>query len=318
MRKSELIISLGLALSLLSCKDRGVRQDILQKQMPDLFPLEVSARVQSFPFPAVIDVENFFVCEKKLVCESSLDTFAIYCFDLNDFSYIDKCGKRGEGPDEFLAPMIIKSQDKWDNIADGAKSRLYVNGETLDIRPDLPNQIAVLNPHSVGYYCLAGGDRCFKIFDLKQNNVTDSLFLTDISPELGASPFSWSSNGNKIVLSFFKECKLAIFDNNEGLISNGILLNGSKSQDSMVVFGSIDCADDVFFVLNQSNVDFQNNSGESEIWGFTYDGEPVIKIKTGMIINRICYDKSNNRLIIINADDDETINVVNLSEYLES
>lgn len=66
MRKSELIISLGLALSLLSCKDRGVRQDILQKQMPDLFPLEVSARVQSFPFPAVIDVENFFVCEKNL------------------------------------------------------------------------------------------------------------------------------------------------------------------------------------------------------------------------------------------------------------
>lgn len=305
MKKYRLYTAIGVILAFISCKSDESKSGIIKRDMNTDFYVEISGLPQEVSFPAIIDVADFFVSEDELVCFSELDTFAVHCFNLDNFSFIEKFGKRGEGPDEFLEPDVVKTHSSSINVVDAYKFKILTENDTVEIKNDLPNQLEMLDNDNLGYYTLdeVAGDRCLKILDMDKKAVSDSIFLNDISPDLKMKPFFWSSNGDKVVISFINANMLAILDAKSGL-KNGLLLKGPELQSGQIAFLSVECTDDAFYVLNISNVDMENGMGESEIWKFDYDGNPLMKIKTGIVATRMCYNPRDNQFILKGTDDD--------------
>ena len=291
--------------TLVGCSKSNSKSTITTEKLSLDFQKEYSIDAEAKSFPALIDIEDFFVCGNSLVCFSDLDTFAVHCFNLNDFSFQNKLGKRGEGPNEFIEPNIIKSKESIseNNIVDSWRFKIIYNNDTIRIDNGLPNDISEINNHLLGYYTLEAGDRCLKIFDKDLKTVTDSISMGSLSEDLKMKPFNWATNGKQIVISFINENIISIL--HPDIFDNDILLlKGSNLPSGKIAFLSPVCAEDKFYVINNNEVDFKTSSGESEIWSFDYEGNPIERIKTNIIATRMCYDNSNNRLILRGREDD--------------
>lgn len=290
-------------ITLAACKDNESERDIIKMNLTTFFPKEITVSAKEVSFPAIIDIADLFVSGDELVCFSDLDTFAVHRFDLEGFSFKDKSGRRGEGPDEFLEPAVIKTHSPHFDIVDAYKFKILTENDTVEFKNDLPNELAMLDDSKIGYYTLDAGDRCMKILDLNKKVVCDSIFLNDISPDLKMKSFFWSSNGDKMVMSFINVNMLVILDVKSGL-KKGLQLKGSELQPGQIAFLTVECMDDAFYVLNISNVDMKNGTGESEIWKFDYEGNPLMKIKTGIIATRMCYNNHDKQFILKGQEDD--------------
>ena len=184
-------IFLGTLFTLFGCSDTNSKYNIITEKLDLNFPTEISLSPEPKSFPAIIDIDDFSVCGNSLVCFSTLDTFAVHCFSLKDFSFEKKLGKRGEGPGEFIEPILIKSKDSISdkNIADTWRFRIIYKNDTIRINNDLPNSLLEINNHLLGYYTLEAGDRCFKLFDKDLKSVTDSISMGSLSEDLKMQPF---------------------------------------------------------------------------------------------------------------------------------
>lgn len=305
MTKIRLFIFLGVLISLVGCSKSNSEYNIITEKLSLDFQKEYSIEQEAKSFPALIDIEDFFACGNSLVCFSTLDTFAVHCFNLNDFSFQKKFGKRGQGPNEFIEPILIKSNESIsdENIVDSWRFSIIYKNDTIRINYDLPNSISEINNHLLGYYTLEAGDRCFKIFDKDLKTVTDSISMGSLSEDLKMKPFHWGTNGNLIIFSFLNENIISILS---PAISDKdiLLLNGSKLPSDKIAFLSPVCTEDKFYLISNHEVDFKTNSGESEIWSFDYEGNPIERIKTNIIATRMCYDSNNNKLILKGLEDD--------------
>lgn len=305
MTKTRIFIFLGVLFTLVGCSKSNSEYNIITEKLSLDFQKEYSIELEAKSFPALIDIEDFFACGNSLVCFSELDTFAVHCFNLNDFSFQKKLGKRGEGPNEFIEPNLIKSNEviSDENIVDTWRFKIIYKNDTIKINNDLPNSISEINNHLLGYYTLADGDRCFKILDKDLKAVTDSISMENLGEDLKMKPFQWGANGKQIVFSFLNENVISIL---YPAISDKdiLLLKGSKLPSDKIAFLSPVCTEDKFYLISNHEVDFKNTSGESEIWSFDYEGNPIERVKTNIIATRMCYDGNNNQLILKGLDDD--------------
>lgn len=278
--------------------------------IPDNWISDTAISSEKVPLPITIDVSDIVMIGSSIACISEQDTFAIHLLDAKNFSPLSKFAKRGEGPGEYLEPEIVVPLDSNLSIVDCWRSRVYdiSMGDTLYLDTDLPNQIRETGKHQYGYIILNGREHLFKIMDFRTGEITDTLSMSTVSPELNDSEYFWATNGKKAVFAFLKKRTVLIFDLKDGVLKNGNMLNSSLNEGEFAYSG-VACLNDRFALLSHTGVDFEKGTGNSGIEIYDYDGKPIQHIETDLITKRFVYDTENKRFVLTGIDD-EFLNII--------
>ncbi|MDR0422051.1 MAG: hypothetical protein LBH72_03455, partial [Proteiniphilum sp.] len=83
---------------------------------------DITFACDSMPMHEIIDIRRWIRMDNRVIIQTSVvDTF-FYVYTLPDFRYHSRFGLKGEGPDEFLFPLLATDGEKKLYIYDNAKN----------------------------------------------------------------------------------------------------------------------------------------------------------------------------------------------------
>lgn len=265
--------------------------------------------------PAVIEMMEWCLDDSLLHFKSVDTEYFFYTFNLSDFSLVDSCGKRGQGPDEWLFPRMTIMSDGSRLIMDSGKKGFYrmKNGEISKLASykqyDNVTNMDVYKYPLIGYMNHFPREVSWKLYDVEKGMTRDSIRYLDETNEgkaLLQHEFFWDfTTGDKVVLAHLYRDQYTILQLQDDTIGNVHIYRGSDESSSVggYYYGDVECTDKYIFLLSHKRqMKGQRDAMEVEV--YDHNGNPVRLLKLGIAAQHMLLDKPRRRLLFLSPADD--------------
>lgn len=306
------------------CTEKSTDARIAEKQLSDQFPTVISATDTSIAPQSIINIEDWTACNSEILCQSSNTDRLFYRLDPATFCTVDSFGTNGQGPDEFIFPKIVRSNNGATILVDIAKNKFISNDVETIVSP---NEYGYNSPFDVAYPIvgfteLIGRDRACYLIDVNTSEIVDSISFKSSempSPKIAVN-FRAASNGRHVVIvrEFLDEIIIIDLDKNNSFDKITRYKGQGQPSARRPYYVGVECGKDRFYVMSMIDVSFGSNgepSGKCSIDIYDYAATPVAKIEVNYFPRRILLDADRNRLLALSAFDDD-IHIIDLPRLL--
>lgn len=317
---SILIFSAIIIIQFTACNNTNDRIEYYDNEHN--FPIISSATDSIISLPTILEIEEWGIDDSYLFCRSN-NTDIFYQFNNQKFNVIDSFGTIGQGPNEYINPKLVKSNQNNIIITDLAKNTLknlntnreyHWNGFCINSPIDISHNI-------IGYTSLQKSNRIFYTYDLISQKNVDSLNISHGENTSKNIPlnFKVASNGEftVIVKEFSDDIYIIKLDKNGSFQRIKCLSSQSELSKIKPYYIGVECGEDYFYVLSMKNNIFDNSGdcfGKSTIDIYDYSGKAIEQIMLEFTPRKILLDQNNNRLLALSIVD-EHIHIINLNKH---
>ncbi len=316
----------GMLCVVTSCGDSSREiGNVVVMEKPE-FPEAVSPSDNVIELNSIMNIAEWGIDNDKIICRSEQSDNIFYYLDPETLCTIDSAYTKGEGPDEFIIPRLLKSSRKRAISADLAKGEFkgislrdsYDTYSANSLNGFINSPVDIRYP-LIGYTKLDGNARKWMIYDLEKKESVDSVvYDQDDAASIPSLDFSAASNGENSVIACHMMDELSILRHDEyGKIKSQTILKGNGAVSPMQpYYVDVACGSNAFYVLSMSHMKFADNinpEGFSCIEVYDYDGNAKSLLKLNFFPAKILLDEDRERMMILSATDD-SIHVIGLSE----
>lgn len=303
--KIQICLFITLLLLLVSCEQNKkiniISSDFKNCQIVDLdtaFSIETEDEIRTFSFV------------NKELCVENNQKDPVYSFYKINGQRIGHLGHFGHGKNEFVLPNIFTGINDSLMVIDGVLQRLYsvydkkiCSSRRMNVEG--MNNVKKIKWPYVGYYCFERNKITWKIYNIENSQIVDTICFVGEKPYLEEFKWDISSKG-KIVFAYKYYHKFMICDLSADtkLVNKNIYYEpNQKPQDSKCYYTDIACNSDYFILLSLEDVDAQNiGNAKSKIEIYDYDGNPLKKISFNGLYLHMAWDDHQKRLYLVPLD----------------
>ncbi len=306
------------ALSVL-CSCSGNNDIAISKHSIDTnFNTEISPKDSVISNNSIYNVSQWTILNDELVILSEQTDNAIFKFNTKSYNLVDSLGHYGQGPDEFVAPSLIESNENL-IIADNGNRRVFTVKENSISRIDdfgpaimpVNNAFDIAYP-IVGYKTKLRADYVVYLQNIATGEVADSLtFSDDIIRKLTKNvEFKLSGNKQHLVCAWIGVEKFWIVDIQDQKFGQINEYSAAGLGNNSFYYVGADCGENYFALLSMKGADYrQDNSKPNHIELYDYHGKPLAKINLSFTAYSLLLDEQNSQIFLLSTAD-EKIHVV--------
>lgn len=278
------------------------------------FPKILDVSCKQIELPAIIEMMSWCLDDSLLYFKSTDTEYFFYTFDLDDFALVDSCGRKGQGPNEWLYPeMTIMSDGERLILDKGAFYRLKGQNITKLApyrRFENISGLQFLEYPLVGYMYFSPKEVGWKLYDMENMVTKDSVAYKDEGNKgqaLQQYDFFWDyAANNKVVMAHLYEDKYTVLHLQNDTIGKKQIYKGDVSFDSNrgeLCYGDIECTEKYLFLLSHKRQK-EGYLNATEIEVYDYEGNPVALLKLGIAAQHMLVDKVRQRILLLSPSDD--------------
>ena len=322
MKKQVLFIIPFIITVLFSC--------IEEKSTPKIFPLEKYIEAKAIPFEYIIDRIDCTIVDDCIIFQSDkVDTF-IHVYSLPEIDHILSFGTKGQGPDEFILPHLIKNNSNMLCYA-GYSNPDLTNCFSIDKENKTITKLKDYHIKDVPFYeirnqVIINDSVLFYIRDIPYSI---QIFSYDIHEEKTISqskikvkenhPRVWAyfniglliANSQTVVYAYLYQDKISFM--NHDLSKKQIVKKKSKvyidkgmDMNSICYYMNGVAGKEKFYFLYVGDFlkDVRGGAKKKSIEVFDNMGNPLIKYYIDEDITDFVVDENNNKIYAYGYDDD--------------
>lgn len=313
MKKLSLLLFLFVALQ--SCTSSEQSEGGMRDKSID-FPKTIDVACKQVDLPAVVEMMGWCLDDSLLYFRSTNTEFFFYRFRLSDFSLVDSCGRKGNGPDEWISPNITTMQNQSLLVMDFGSKRGFYQMKGKEFAKlasykyfDNVSDMQVYKYPLIGYTNFFPREVSWKLYDIEAGVTRDSIRYLDETNKgdaLGQHEFFWNfMAGNKVVLAHLKRDQYTILQLQGDTIDKVQIYQGDDLSDSPsgYYYGDVECTDKYIFLLSHKR-QTEGKRDATEVEVYDYEGNPVCLLKLGIAAHHMLLDKPRQRLLFLSPADD--------------
>lgn len=319
--KHSILVILTIILCLSSCKrHKGVSTEDISES----FPVDISLAETQYEMPIDMAIKQWAINADTLYVITGARDSVVVVMDSSDFSIINSFGQIGNGPDEYVMPVLLPSDKDGMFLADASKGALYrlkSDGVSLvdsNIATMPLNDARILSlPYMTGLEYSPMGTR------LVLRNILNGNILSNI--DFNVSDFPSGVSTKDIIANGCGSYEIVAY---MGKDQFEILETGGERFNTIRVFkGKATVGDDKFFYVDSyCGVDYfallsvkgqDSTASQSSILFYRYDGTPIASVALSFLAYRLLIDEVNHSAIMLSPDDNN-LHVVSLRSFMPS
>lgn len=315
MKKQYIIFAfISIAIYISSCGNKNVDSRIKYQSISNHSQTSFEAADSSVRLSSIINIEDWVANDSVLLCRSNNTSNIFYRFNLKTLNITDSFGTMGHGPDEYIMPRIVKSDNKNIILADIASNKFIAGDQQSSF---LSNDHCLNSPLDIkypiiGFTELKRNEHILYVCNIESGDIIDSISFTNTGRHSPDIPLNYkaASNGNFLVVAqqFYDE--LTIIQLNNNFKFKHIICHQGSDIKSQIkpYYVDIVCDSDRFYVLSMKDVVFNENKdpdGTCTIEVFDYNATIISTINLKIFPRKILLDSTNDRLLILSATDDD-------------
>jgi len=310
-------------LILLLCSCGNSNESARVESLSSQFPTEINAVDSVYELPVEVAIKQWSMSGDTLIILTTDHKNMIMTIDLKDMSLIDSIGTIGQGPGEFLTPVLLNSDKDEMFLADAMKGtyhRLQSSGYGPVVY-NLGTSVAMNDAYIVSPHNLLNVEYTPKytrmiIRDLVSGNVTDSLNLPIVAlnrDNISTPDFKVGSAGKYSVVAYQGVNRFDIITNDgEKLNSRTVFEGNSPTGNLQFFYIGVENAPEYFALLSMKGKDVTDRSTTPDIELYDYNGNPIAKIHINFVTGKMLMDSANNRMLLLGQDD--KLHIISLPE----
>jgi len=313
MKKNSIFILIIIFLQ--SCASFDKREDCVYEKSVD-FPKMINLNCKQIDLPATIEPMSWCLDDSLLYFRSSDTEYFFYTFRLSDFVLVDSCGRKGQGPDEWLFPRMATMSDGGLLVMDSSVKRGFYRMKNKEIVKlascrnfDNISDMHVYKYPLIGYMNFFPREVSWKFYDIETGITKDSILYLDETNKgqaLQQHEFFWDfATSDRVVLAHLKRDQYTILQLQNDTIGSVCIYQGDDYSNSLseYYYGDVECSDKYIFLLSHKRqAEGKLNSTEIEV--YDYEGTPVCLLKLGIAAQHMLLDKPRQRLLLLSPVDD--------------
>lgn len=336
----KLYLKILLAINLLffvACNnDEGNR--VSESKSNSNYQIEIAIPDSAVTLSSIISIGEWTIGDRGVLCLSETTDNIFYSIDLNNFQTLDSFGVRGQGPDEYLYPHVIKSNNKNALIAETMLRAFHkLDGKDRETLVCPVERLSLNDPNEIRYPIIGCYElsrdkkqepvKIWRSIDVSKGETIDSLVFydSDIPLKVSGSHLRSSVYGEHIVFirPYIDEYVIVELDGT-GKVTDATKYIGDKEPSiDCPCYSDVVCGKKYFYLLSNKNISYGNDktgyssnpSGKSEIEIIDYKGNPVAKLRLDIYGWKMLLDEDRSRILLLSADDDD-IHIVPLNSYI--
>lgn len=280
------------------------------------FPKTVDLLCKQIDLPATLEMMYWCLDDSLLYFRSTDTEYFFYTFRLSDFSLVDSCGRKGQGPDEWLFPRMTTMADGGLLVMDSSKKRGFYQMKNRTVTQlascknfDNITNMQVYRYPLIGYMNFFPREVSWKLYDIESGLTKDSIRYLDETNKgqaLQQHEFFWDFGpDDKVVLAHLNRDQYTVIQLRDNRIDDVLLYQGSDFSDSVneYYYGDVECTEKYIFLLSHKRQS-KGNMDSTEVEVYDYEGNPVCLLKLGISAQHMLLDKPRQRLLFLSPDDD--------------
>lgn len=321
MKLSKLLYILALGYSLTNCQT-STKKDIQSRTIEQSRPQkETQVTPVLIPLDTLVAFANWTIVDSLLLIESSGTDNSFYLINLDNFHTIKSFGKKGNGPNEFIMPHLVRQASKitvWDN----ALHSLYqLSSETGVINQQI--QLATNETFWQPSY-FDSAHLCFVknspnelkwiLYNPGTKETTDSIVFTDETQKGNAIQyeFTYSVNPTQLVIALNQQNEFSFYHIRQHLLHPLFTVKGETKKGQMYYTDVFTHAQQIY-LLNQENINMETFEGESYIDIYTMEGECTQRLHVGRVVESMLLDEKHERILLFSPNNEDAIYSLPLS-----
>ena len=315
MKKLSFILCFLLLVLFQACTvSEKTGSEILYKSVD--FPKSLNLTCTQVELPAVVEMMGWCLDDSLLYFRSTDTEYFFYTFRLSDFSLVDSCGRKGQGPNEWLFPRMTTMPDGGLFIMDSSNKRGFYRMKNQEVTRlascknfDNVSDMQIYKYPLIGYMNFFPREVSWKLYDVEAGLTKDSIRYLDESNKgqaLQQHEFFWNfAADDKVVLAHLYRDEYTVLQLKGDTINSVQICQGDDYTDSSngFYYGDVECSDKYIFLLSHKRqTKSKRNATEVEV--YDYQGNPVCLLKLGIAAQHMLLDRPRQRLLFLSPDDD--------------
>lgn len=319
--KHPILVVLAIILCLSSCKRR---EDVSTKDISESFPVDISLAETQYEMPIDMAIKQWAINADTLYVITEARDSVVVVMDSYDFSIMNSFGQIGNGPDEYVMPVLLPSDKDGMFLADASKGVMYgLNPDGVSLVNSniatMPfNDARLLSlPYMIGLEYSPMGTRLI-IRNILNGSILSNMDFSasDFPSGVSTKDIVVNGYGNYEIVAYIGKDQFEILEM-EGERFNTIRVfkgNATVGEDKFFYIDSY-CGVDYFALLSVKNTN--PTAPKSSILFYQYDGTPIASIALDFWAYRLLIDEVNNYAIMLSPDDND-FHVVSLRSFMPS
>ena len=308
--KHSILIILSILLSISACRKRN---DFSSEKIRDTFPTNVSLSTSPYDMPRDMAIKQWEIYADTLYIITEDRDSMVLVVDPTDFSIINAFGRIGNGPNEYIMPVLLPSDKDGMFLADASKGILQqFNGEELgqtitDFGNNIPlNDARILSSSNIMRMMYSPLGNNLALQDYSSGKVLDNKSIPTTKFPNGVSSNDAVVNGrnNYVVVAYIGKDQFDVLETDGKTFKSTRVFNGDTEvgEDKFFYVDSY-CGPDYFVLLSVKDLD--ETEPKSSLLFYRYDGTPIASVLLDIWAYRVLIDEINNNAILLSPDDNK-------------
>lgn len=300
-----------------ACQTDNLNQKTIQKGK---FTTKIETTTSKVSHNTIMDLDYWSLLDSLVICKCNEADYCFYLLNKNDMSLFSSHGIRGDGPDEFVAPHIIR-KGKNLNILDNGKRNIRffeIKDSIITTTKTFPLRTTDLYDLTTNYadslLCMSSNNPHFlklSLYNYYTGITIDSICFND--SEIKGNSFIYSYffdiANNKMVLAHTFLERISIYSVKPEGFTHELTINGTIPKDfgqnKIIYYTDVACTSDKIYCLIQKSQYAKNKYSTIEV--LNWDGSFEKEIKLDIFATRVLIDNEKNKLILFSPSDEDNI-----------
>lgn len=300
-----------------ACQTEKPNQKTIQKGK---FINKTEASTSKMSYNTIMDIDYWSLSDSLIICKCNEADYCFYLFNKNDISLFSSYGIRGDGPDEFVAPHIIRKGNNLKILDNGKRNirSFEIKDSVISTSKIFPLQTNDLYDLTTNYsdslLCMASNNPNslkLSLYNYYIGNTVDSILFHD--PEKKSNSFIYNfffdiTNDKLVIAHTFLE-RISIYNIKEEGFTHQLTIDGNIptefGQNKIVYYTDVACNSNKIYCLTQRSQYAKNKYSTVEV--LSWDGTLEKEITLDIFATRILIDNEKKRLILFSPSDEDNI-----------